>query len=376
MIAVEQIDPSSRRQRARFVELPYRLYAGSPHWVPPLRQTVNCWLSPDQHPFYTHSTAEFFVAVENGRDVGRIAALEHRPFNTQQGVRQAHFYGFESENNPAIAAALLDRVAAWAKARQLDTLIGPKGFSVLDGFGILIDGFEQQQLMNLTNYTLPYYPALLEGWGFTKMLDLISCRLEARSLKLPPWLDELADWARQKSGLQVHGFTSLHSWAQNAPRILRLYNHSLKQNWEYYPFSEQEMAFVLDSIKPTIHPQLVKVLSDQSELAGVLIVLPDLTAALRRAQGRLTPLSIADLLLAARRRPRSVAVAALGVLPEYRLRGGNALLFAELLKTVTELGIQHAELVQIPETATEMRRDLSALGIPAYKTHRVYRKQL
>jgi len=376
MIAVEQIDRTSRQQRARFVELPYRLYAGCPQWVPPLRHDVNCWLSPGQHPFYAHSTAEFFVAVENGRDVGRIAALEHCPFNIQQGVRQAHFYGFESENNPAIAAALLDRVAAWAQDRQLDTLLGPKGFSVLDGFGILIDGFEHRQLMNLTNYNHPYYPALLEGWGFTKMLDLISCRLDVRSSKVPPWLNELADWARQAGGLQVQGFTSLRSWAQDAPRILSLYNRALKQNWEYYPFSAQEIAFVLDHIKPTIHPQLVKVLSDHSELAGVLIVLPDLTAALQRARGRLTPISVADLLLAARRRPRSIAVAALGVLPEYRLRGGNALLFVELLKTVAELGIQHAELVQIPETATAMRSDLSALGISAHKTHRVYLKQL
>lgn len=376
MITVEQVDLASRRQVARFVELPYRLYQGCPQWAPPLRSEVRCWLNPAQHPFYAHSTAAFFLAVDDGRDVGRIAALEHRLFNTHHGVHQAHFCGFETEDNPEIAAALFGRVAAWAQARQLDTLLGPKGFSVLDGFGILIDGFEHRQLMSLTNYNFASYPPLLETLGFTRALDLISCRLDKHSFQAPPLLAEIDAWARKASGLRVQEYASTHTWNQDAPRILGLYNRALAQNWEYYPFPSQEIAWVLSTIRPTVNPRLVKTLHHGDEMVGVLIVLPDLTAPLQRARGRLTPFSIGDLWLATRRRPKAIAVAALGVLPEYRLRGGNALLFIELLKTAAALGVQAAELVQIPDTALEMRRDLAALGIQPYKTHRVYVKSV
>jgi len=376
MITIEQVDLASRKQVARFINLPYRLYTGCPQWVPPLRNEAKRYLTPSQHPFYDHSVADFFIAVENGRDVGRIAALEHRLSNEQHGLRHAHFYFFESENNQEVAGALFNRVAEWAAARNLDAIFGPKGFSMLDGFGILIDGFQHRQMMSLSNYNHAYYPALLEALGFTKAIDLISCYLDGRSFQPPAWFEEVAEWARAESELQVRGFDTMRALLQDGSRILNVYNQAMAQNWEYYPFPEREVKFAIDTVKMISNPRLMKVLYHSDEMVGVFIVFPDLTPALQRAGGNLTPLSIVDLSLAVRRRPLVIAIAALGVLPEYRLRGGNVLLFTELIQSVTDLRVQGAELIQIPDTALEMRRDLAALGIQPHKTHRVYVKHL
>lgn len=374
MIAVEQVDLRNKGQVRRFVELPYRLYAGCRQWCPPLRADVRLTLDPRRHPFYDHSEAAFLLAVEGGRDVGRVAVLEHRLYNAAHGVRQAQFYHFECEDNPAAARALLAWAGEWAAARGLTALHGPKGFGVLDGYGVLIDGFEHRQMMSLTHYNPPYYAALLEGAGFRGELDLVSAYLEAASL--PPWLQEVAAFACNQGGLRVRSFGSRRELFAAAPPIFDLYQRVLAQNWEQYPLPPREVEFVFANLKPILDPRLVKVLEHEGEMVGLLLVFPDLTPALQRAGGRLTPWSIADLLLSVRRRPPQLAIGVLGVLPQYRLLGGNALLFAELLKTAAALGVRRAELLQVLDTAQEMRRDLAALGVTADKTHRIFRKEL
>lgn len=376
MITVEALDLGDKEAVARFINLPYRLYAGCPQWVPPLRADVRRLLTPTQHPFYTHSAADFFVALEHDRVVGRIALLEHRLFNAQHGLKQAHFYLFETENKPHVAEALFARAEAWARSRGLNVLLGPKGFSVLDGFGVLIEGFEHRQMMSLTTYNHPYYAELLEGVGFRKHVDLVSCYLDIATFQPPTWLAELAAWAQAEHGLYVRAFSRMQTLVQAAPDILRVYNQALAQNWEYYPFPPQELAFATEQFQRIAQPRLMKALKHGPTTVGIFVAFPDLTPVLQRARGQLSPLSLIDLLLAVRRRPRTIAIGALGVLPAYRLCGGSALLFAQLLKTATELGVQRAELLQIPDTALEMRRDLATLGVKPAKTHRVYVKQV
>lgn len=137
MLAIEQVDLSNKKQVKRFIQLPHRLYKDCPQWVPPLNIDVYAQLNPKKHPFYEHSDVEFFLAVRDGRDVGRVAAIENRPFNQYHGVREADFYFFDCENDPEAAAALFETVFDWAKKRGLNRVIGPKGMGPLDGYGLL-----------------------------------------------------------------------------------------------------------------------------------------------------------------------------------------------------------------------------------------------
>ena len=108
-------------------------------------------------------------------DVGRIAAIENKPFNTYHNTRKADFYFFECENDPEASTALFNTVFEWAKARGLDTVMGPKGLGPLDGYGLLVFGFEHRQTMTMLNYNHPYYCELVESLGFEKEVDFVSC---------------------------------------------------------------------------------------------------------------------------------------------------------------------------------------------------------
>src|SRR3990172_3077376 len=119
MLTVEKVDTQAKSQVDRFVRLPFRLYKDHPQWVPPLLVDAKLNLNKQKHPFFEHSDGDFFIAVRNGEDVGRIAALENHSFNRYHGVRVAQFYYFDCEDNQEIANALFEQVFEWAKSRDL-----------------------------------------------------------------------------------------------------------------------------------------------------------------------------------------------------------------------------------------------------------------
>ncbi len=375
MLTVRLIDPRDRHDRRRFIDLPYRLYRGHPLWVPPLRLDEAVRLDPDRHPFYEHSEAAFFLAERDGEAVGRVAVLENRPYNRTHGLRQASFYLFECVEDFEVAQALFERAFEWARARDLDQIVGPKGFSPIDGYGLLVEGFEFRPAMTMMLYNPPYYPAFLERLGFEKEVDFVSCYLGADRFHLPERVHRIAEWAARRSGLRVHRFRSRRELRAWAPRIGRTYNQAFVHNWEYYPLSEREIAFVTDNLMSVADPSLIKVIVHGEEVVGFLFAFPDVSAGLQRARGRLLPFGILHLLWEFRR-TRWVAINGAGVLPQFQGRGGNALLYSEMEKTIRQRRFRHADLTQVAETAVQMRRDLVNVGGVPYKNHRVFRRDL
>lgn len=375
MLKIEKIDPSLKQQVIRFTRLPYRLYANHPQWVPPLLMDVEGQLDKQKHPFYEHSQADFFVASRNGRDVGRIAALENKHFNEYHGKKQAQLYLFECEDDQEAANALFDQVFEWSKSRGLDHVVGPKGFSVFDGYGIQVEGYEHRQMMSMMNYNYPYYVKLVENYGFTKEVDFVSCYLARDAFNLPDRVHRIIERVKQRGDFAVRNFRNkkeLRAWAN---RIGRAYNDTFVNNWEYYPLTDREIKFILDTIMMVADPQLIKIITHKENTVGFLFAFPDLSAALQRAKGRLLPFGIADLMLEARR-TKWVSLNGAGVLPEFQGRGGNALLYGEMEKTLHDYQYEHADLTQVAETAVQMRQDLINVGGKAYKNHRVYVKKV
>lgn len=375
MITIEKIDPSNRSQVARFIKLPFQIYKDTPQWVPPIRIDVAAAIDPSKLPYYEHSEAEFYLAVQDGSDVGRIAVLENRHYNEYHHSKRAQFYFFECQENLEIARALFERAYEWATRRGLDTVIGPKGFSALDGYGILVEGFEHRQLMTMMNYNLPYLPRFLEELGFEKEVDFVSCYLDVEKFILPERIHHIADRVQQRGTLAVKSFASKNDLKAWAGRIGKAYNRAFVNNWEYVPLTEREIKYVLDTILVVADPRLIKIITHKDDVVGFLLGFRDISPALQRSKGRLLPFGIVDIMLEMRRTDW-VAVNGLGILPEFQGHGGNALLYSEIEKTVRSYSFKHADLTQVAETAVQMRHDLVNLGGRPYKTHRVYRKAL
>lgn len=375
MITIEKVDTTHKGQINRFIQIPFRLYANCPLWVPPFLVDVRMMLNREKHPFFEFSDADFFIAVKDGKDVGRIAALENRPFNEWHHTQDAEFYLFECENDQDVANALFKTVFDWAKARGLNRVVGPKGFSAFDGYGIQIEGNDLRQMMTMMNYNYPYYRDLVETVGFTKEVDFVSCYLPYKTFILPEKVKLVAERVQERGTFTVKRFKNKKELMAWATRIGEAYNNTFVNNWEYYPLSKREVAYLLDNLLSVADPKLIKIILHRDNVVGFLFAFPDVTPALQRAKGKLTPWSIVDLLLELKR-TKWVSLNGAGILPEFHGRGGNALLYNEMLKTMDEFHFEHAELTQVAETAVQMRQDLTNVGGKAYKNHRVYQIHL
>jgi hypothetical protein len=372
---VDDIDLGSRRDVRRFVELPYRLYRGNPYWVPPLRGEATVALDPARHPFYEHSQAAFFLVRDGDRDLARLGVFEHRPYNAAHGTRQAGFTLFESESASEAASLVFERAFEWARSRGLERIVGPRGLSALDGYGLLVDAFSQRQLMTMTNYNPPYYAGMLEQLGFGKEVYFVTFALNRDRFVMPEAVHRAAERAAGQGHLRVVRYRSRRELIRAARKIGETYNRAFVNNWEYYPLSEREIDFVVDQVRPLADHRLMTFIAAGPDVVGFLLAFPDISGALQRMSGRLTPWGIASLLLE-RRRTCRVALNGAGIVPEYQGHGGNALLYTQIERAIRDSRFTDAELPQVAETAAKMRSDLVHLGATPLKTHRVYWRAL
>lgn len=375
MISIQKIDTGDKEQVNKFVQFHYDLYEGCPQWVPPFKVDIKMMLNRKKHPFYEHSDADFFLAYRDGKIVGRIAALENKPFNEYHKTKDAEFYLFDSIDDQEVASALFEAVFDWARQRGLNHVVGPKGLSAFDGYGIQIEGFEHRQIMNMMNYNYDYYAHLVETLGFEKEVDFVSCYIPAEHFHLDPRIHEISRRVQDRGTLQVKKFRNKAELVSWADRIGEAYNNTFVQNWEYYPLSKREVKFVVDTIIQVANPKLIKIITSGDKVVGFLLGFPDVSEAMQRAKGNLNLFSIIDLIFEMGK-TKWISLNGMGVLPEYHGRGGNALLYSEMEDTLHSFNFLHADLTQVAETTKQMRKDLENVGGKPYKNHRVFQKHI
>jgi len=376
MVTIEKVDTDNKSQVRRFVQYYYTLYKDCPQWVPPLFGDAYLPLNRKKHPFFEHSEADFYLAVRDGDMVGRICALVNRRFNDYHKRKVANFYFFDCENDQGTANALLDTAFDWARARGLDFMIGPKGLSPFDGYGLLIEGFEQRQMMTMMNYNYEYYRKLVETYGFEKEVDFVSCYLPAESFRIPERVERIAERVQARGNLSVKKFKSKRELLGWARRLTETYNKAFIHNWEYYPFTQGDVDYAIQNVFMVADYRLIKIITHGDEIVGFLFAFPDISAALQRAKGHLFPFGLIDLLIEMKR-TKTVSGNGMGILPEFHGVGGNALLYNELGKTALSFNqFEHVEMTQVAETTHQMRADLKNLNGVEYKNHRVYHKTI
>ena len=375
MLSILKIDTTSKAQVKRFIKIPYQLYKKDSIWVPQLWVDMQEQLNRQKFPFYEHSDADFFIAVKNGQDVGRLAVIENRLYNQYHHTQEANFYFFECIDEQRVANALFEQAFEWALQRGLTTIVGPRGMSPVDGYGMLIDSFDQPQMMAMMIHNPPYYVNLVETLGFTKKVDYLSCYAKPHQLHFPERIHRIAERVQQRGTLRVQRFNSKRELKTWVGRIGQAYNQSFVNNWEYYPLTEREIAYVEKVLLTLADPALIKIIVDGERVVGFACAFPDIFKAIQRSKGHLFPFGLLDMLLEVRR-TKWVDLNIIGILPEYQGRGGNALMYSEIEKTVRQRNFENAALYQVAESAVSMRRDLANIEGIAYKNHRVYTRKI
>ena len=353
-----------------FIAVPYRLYRGDPHWVPPLRRDIRALLSRHTNPFFEHAQAEYFLA-ERGSVVGRIAAIHNRAHNQFHEDSVGFFGFFECVDDQEVANALFAAAADWLKPRGLTAMRGPASFSTNDECGLLVEGFDTPPTL-LNPHNPPYYVRLVERAGFVKARDMF--QYQSTNSTMPERLIRAAQLMTERKNIRLRRLDMKH-FDDEVGRIKRVYNAAWEKNWGFVPLTDAEIDHLAKQLKPVIVPDLVVFAERDGDVIGFGVALPDLNVALKKnPSGRLFP-GIVKILWAARKISR-VRILLLGLLKEYRMTGADALMYHWIWEKGTALGYHWGEAGWILEDNAAMINAAERLGFRQYKTLRLYDRPL
>ena len=360
-----------------FITFPKHLYRGSPSWVPMFDLDYRRFFRR-KHPFFEHAEAEFLMAWLDGEPAARVMMIHNERYNAEHDRRAAQFYFIDFVDRDDVTDALFAAMERWARDRGLNELMGPIFSGATYGGGVLIDGFEHQAAMTMMPYNYAYYRGHYERAGFTKHFDLLSLFVDPKQFALPEKVERLAERVRRRGHMRVLEFESKADLKRIAHEVARLYNPTLADHGENYPLTDDELDQLVDDLLLIAQPDLEKVITYDGEVVGFMLGFPDVTPALQKSAGRLTPLSILRLLWTSRR-SRKLILNGMGIMERYQRLGGNALIYSEIARTVkgtNRYQFDEAEMVQINEQTDLMLADMKRLGAHEYKRHRVYTKSL
>lgn len=356
-----------------FLDLPFTIYRDIPQWTPPLDFEARAALDRKRNPYFSHSDAAFFLALQGEVPLGRLAVLDNRHYNEYNHDRRAFFFLFECINDVELSRALFNAAAAWCKKRGLTTLYGPKGFSALDGLGCLVHGFEHPSAFGIS-YNPPYYANLLEESGLQPEADILSGYLSS-AVSFPEKIHQVAQRVQERRGLTVTRFTNRAQLQSFLPNLYSLYNLSIQGTPGNAPITRSEADTLAKQILWFADPRLIKIIMKDDRPVGFLFAYPDIAQAVRRCRGHLFPLGWLWI-LREMRTTKMVDLNGAGIIEEFRGLGGTALLFSEMHKSILEGGFQHCEIIQIGANNHRMLNELRGLGVDFYKTHRMFIRTL
>jgi GNAT superfamily N-acetyltransferase len=373
--SIQIAEVSSEREREAFIKFPWRIYRNDPAWVPPLLMERKAFLDRKHHPFYEHGDAALFLARKNGQIVGRIMASDDPNYNSVHQSNVGCFGLFECFDDREVAVALFAAAEDWLRKRGRTEIMGPIDYSTNYVCGLLIDGFEHAPML-LTSHNRPYYAALIENCGFEKAKDWYAW-----------WISEFPEPANRLRRIATararrQSFTirpiNMRKIAEESERIRAVYNQAWQKNWGFVPFTEAEAEYLVKEMKQVIVPDLVLIAENCGQPVGFAIGVPDINAALRHVDGRLTrfgfPIGLIKLLYYRTKIP-SGRLVALGVVEKYRRLGVAEALVLREMDEALKRGWA-AELSMTLEDNALMNRFIEAIGASRYKTYRIYSRPI
>lgn len=385
----------SPRDRNELAKFPFRLYRQDPYWVPPLIGDRKKFLDPAQNPSFEYLQVAYFMAealvrpdnvpkgslatgVSGEQVVGTIAAIIN-PRHNEVHQDQVGFFGlFETINDYQVAEALLDAAAEWLRKRGRTAMRGPITFTMNDEVGLLVDGFNDSPRL-LMPYNMPYYPEFLEAYGLEGVMDLYAYHFDLAGTyssveEFPPKLIRVVEKLKKRSNLVVRK-VNMADYDNEVLRVQEIYNRAWERNWGAVPITDHELEHIAKELKQILDPDLALLAEVDGRPVGVSVTLPDANFVLKKMGGHLFPFGIIKALWY-QRKIEWARVWAMGVLPEYRSRGVDAVMYYQTAIEALRKGYKHLEASWILANNEPMNRVLRNFGGEIYKTYRVYEKPL
>jgi hypothetical protein len=360
----------TRRQKRQFLQLPWRIYADDPNWIPPLRGNQAELVGYRPHPFYQQAEAQTFLALRGGQVCGRIAALINHAHNERYQERRGFFGFFECLADDPAAAGLLRAAKQWLGERGMESLRGPCNPSLNYECGLLIHGFDSAPRFMMT-YNPPYYAQMIEESGLVKTQDMYAYWGHTDMMQsLDKKLLFVVEEARRRFDLQLRKLDT-RRFMDEVRMFLDIYNRSLGATWGFVPLSDAEVEHLAKGLRMLIVPEMTSIAEVGGRPVGAIFGLLDYNPRIRAINGRLFPLGFLRL-LRNRRAIRAVRIISTNVLPEYQRWGVGLVLLARLVPDILQWGIQEAEFSWVLESNHLSRKSLERGGALCTKTYRLY----
>ncbi len=376
MSDIQIVPVDSKLLLKRFILLPERLHADDPYYIAPLHMEREEALTP-KNPFFGHAEVQFWLAVRDGRDVGRISAQIDQLALSIRPDAPGQFGMIAAENDPAIFRSLLDTAEAWLRARGKTRMEGPFNLNINEETGLLVDGFNTPPVL-MMGHDKPYIAGHLEAYGLAKSKDVYAYWYDIRD-ELPKSVRRLL--ARElPPGLTIRqlDLKKINSEIRN---VTSIFNDAWSGNWGFVPWTETEADYLAKALKPLLDPRLTSLVERNGEAIGFIIGLPNLNEAIRDLRGKMLPFGWAKLLW--RLKISGVKTARVPLMGVRRSAGHDIIggllpfLMIDMVRTqALKMGFSHIELSWILEDNLPMRRMNESLGAKPYKTYRIYEKAL
>jgi hypothetical protein len=371
-VRIETIDLRDKSARKRFLDVADSIQASDPNFISPLRMERMKFLDIAHNKALASIELRAMIAVKNGRDVGRITAHVDRAYDEHHGVKAGWFGFFESIDDTPVAHALLSDAVAWVKQKGAEEIIGPNNFTTNHQCGLLVENFDRPPFVEMT-YNPAYYEGLITSFGFGKAKDLLAWWIDVRKGTDDPKMKryyDISQKAQKRYGLTIRN-AQLSNFEAEVATLFRLYNECWQKNWGFVPVSEDEFATIAKDFKQIIIDSLVLLVEDkQGKPVAFSVTVPNVNEVMPK-NGRLFPFAWWKLLTGIKK-VKHARLILLGVTPQHRKHGVEAMLCIETALRAKNIGMHGGEISWTLEDNVLVNRAAETFGGTLDRRYRMF----
>ncbi len=369
---------ADKKDLKAFIRFNYELYKNNPYAVPDLYDDMLNTFSPKKNAAFEFCESDYFLAYQDGKLVGRVAAIINHRANETWNKKEVRFGWIDFIDNPEVSKALLLEVELWGKSKGMTEIVGPLGFTDMDAEGMLIEGFDQLSTM-ATIYNYPYYPQHMERLGYEKAADWVEFKLTVPD-RLPDKFVRIAEIIMQKYNLKIKKLKNRKEIEQYGygQKIFDLINEAYAPLYGYSKMTQGQIDQYVKMYLPMLDLRMVTLVEDaEKNLVAVGISMASMSEALQKAKGKLLPFGWFHLLKALFvKHSKTLDLLLVAVKPEYQSKGVNALLFYDLVPIYQKMGFKYGESNPELEENKKVQAQWSAFESEQHKRRRAFRKTI
>jgi len=371
------IPVTTKKEMKQFICFNYALYKDSPYAVPELYTDVRDTLDPNKNAAFEFCEAQPFIALRDGKVVGRIVAIINHKANSVWNKKAVRFGWVDFIDDVEVVDALFATVEQWGRERGMTEAHGPLGFTDFDPEGMLVEGFDRIGTM-ATIYNYPYYPVHMERMGYVKDVDWMEYLLTAPEA-LPEKHARITRIVKEKYGLRVVKYTSHSKLArERGVAIFELLNEAYADLYGFSALSPKQIQQYINSYLPLLDLRLVPIIVDKNDnLIGFGVLLPSLAKAFQKARGFMFPFGWWHLVKALKwNSTQTTEMLLVAVKPEYQGKGAVALIFDDIIPVHNNLGYKWSESNPELESNSKMQAQWDYFERENHKRRRAYMKKI